>query len=100
MSVITPLWQWVITVGGVRPSSSPNWYNFWSGIGSDFGELTIFAAVMGLYHKHNCHVTGCWRIGKYKVAGSHYVVCKVHHPSVPDAVTAEHIQAVHDQALS
>lgn len=47
-------------------------YQFWSGIGSDFGELTLLAAVLGLYYKHNCHQDHCWRIGKHSPNGTPY----------------------------
>lgn len=49
------------------------WYLFWSGI---FGDLTIFAAVLAHYFKHNCHVKGCLRLGKHTVDGSPY--CSKH----------------------
>lgn len=47
-------------------------YQFWSGIGSDFSEITILGAVVGLYYKHNCHTKGCPRIGKHIVNGTPY----------------------------
>jgi hypothetical protein len=65
------------------PGAPPN-YNFWSGVGSDLGEVTIIAALITVYRKHNCHVHRCWRIAKFTVAGTPYVVCKKHHPGIPD----------------
>lgn len=38
------------------------WYNFWSGFGSDIGELAIVAA---LYRHVNCSTKGCWRLGHH-----------------------------------
>lgn len=49
-----------------------NGYQFWSGIGSDFSEVTILAGLAGLYYKHNCHVKKCPRIGKHIIKGSPY----------------------------
>jgi hypothetical protein len=69
-------------------------YGFWSGIGSDLGEVAIFGGVVGIYRKHNCHVKGCARIGKHPVEGTPYVVCAKHHPGVPAVVTYEHIKSL------
>ena len=40
-----------------------NGYQWHSGIGSDLGELTLVAAVVGTYKHKNCHVKKCWRLG-------------------------------------
>ena len=40
-------------------------YWFWSGLGSDFGEATIVAAVLATFRHHNCHVKGCYRLGHH-----------------------------------
>jgi hypothetical protein len=47
----------------VPPSS---WYDFWSGVGSDLGELAIVAVV---YHHLNCHDAGCWRVARHRLGG-------------------------------
>ena len=69
-------------------------YQFWSGIGSDAGEASIFVAVVAGYRHHNCSQKGCLRLGRF----SHgpYKLCHVHHPEVPSdgVVTYEHISAV------
>jgi hypothetical protein len=57
-------------------------YLWWSGM---FSNLTIFAAVIVFYRKHNCHVHRCWRIGSHKAVdanGVEHVVCRVHHPGL------------------
>ena len=38
-------------------------YQFWSGIGSDFGEATIVISILLIVRHHNCHVKGCPRLG-------------------------------------
>lgn len=53
---------------GLDNASGPL-YLFWSGF---FGDVSIFAAFVGLYFHHNCHVKGCRRWGKHKVNGSPY----------------------------
>lgn len=52
-------------------------YAFWSGFGSDIGELALIGAVLGMFRKHNCHSPGCWRIGRHLVNGSPW--CNKHH---------------------
>jgi hypothetical protein len=52
-------------------------YNFWSGIGSDFSEITLLAGVYMIWRKHNCHEVKCLRIGKHTVDGTPY--CNKHH---------------------
>lgn len=85
--------MWLIHFLGID-NPAGRWELFWSGIGSDIGELAIVSAVvgaaMGMWHKHNCHAKGCWKIGKHKVEGTDYVTCRTHHPE--DAPTAEHIK--------
>jgi hypothetical protein len=74
-------------------------YSFWSGIGSDIGEVTIVVAVVGLYRKHNCHVKGCWRMGKHPITGTAFTTCLRHHPvidakpTVADIADAYHASA-------
>ena len=42
--------------------TSGRWYAFWSGFGSDLGELAIVGAIL----RHvNCHEKGCWRLGRH-----------------------------------
>lgn len=76
-------------------------YLFWSGAGSDLGELSIVAAVFSLVYallrKHNCEVTGCWRIGRHDTAAGH-TVCRRHHPD--DSLTVEDVLSAHQDALA
>jgi hypothetical protein len=78
------------------------YYNFWSGFGSDLGEATLISAVcVGVYtgvRKVNCHTRGCWRIGHHPLDGTPYILCKHHHPNVPNhGAPHEHILAQHHQ---
>lgn len=88
---VSGIWHWILNFTGTHiPSTGSQWYNFWSGFGSDIGEVVIIGGVWSLYRKHNCHVKGCWRIGKHAVDGTPYIVCATHHPDVPTkGVTAE-----------
>ena len=38
-------------------------YQFWSGLGSDFGEATILTAIVATAKHKNCHHKRCWRLG-------------------------------------
>jgi hypothetical protein len=55
-------------------------YLFWSGPGSDLGELAIIGGLVSVARRHRCHVRGCWRIGRHPVDGTVFVVCARHHP--------------------
>ena len=50
--------------------TSGRWYAFWSGFGSDLGELAIVGV---LWHHLNCHWERCWRIARHR---THY--CRKH----------------------
>lgn len=53
-------------------------YQFWSGAGSDFGELSILIAI-GMFFRHrNCHVKGCWRLG-HPNPDHGWPACRKHH---------------------
>lgn len=84
-----------IVNGGPDP-----YYNFWSGFGSDLGEATLISAVaIGVYtgvRKVNCHTKRCWRIGHHQLEGTPYILCRHHHPGVPnEGASHEHILREH-----
>jgi hypothetical protein len=72
-SVTAHPWGWAYALG-VHPypasSSTPWTYQMWSGIIPAMTVLTLFGAVISLYHVHNCAMEGCWRIGKHRVGGT------------------------------
>ena len=73
-------WLWVHT--GIQGSGP--WYGFWSGFGSDIGEVTIFGGILGMYYKHNCHQARCFRVGKHTVDGTPW--CNKHHQKAREDV--------------
>lgn len=82
-------------------SSTGRWYAFYSGAGSDIGELALLSALVEFYRRHTCHVDSprfCWRPGTHPVEGTPYRACKRHHPAVPDRVTAGRIADAHRDA--
>lgn len=77
------------------------YYNFHSGFGSYFPWVFfsmggIFAFVAIQFRHTNCHQKGCWRIGKFALAGGEYKVCGKHHPGFEGKhPSLEHIWASH-----
>lgn len=61
-----------------------NGYQWWSGIGSDLGELSILAAIVTtavmFWRKHECHVDGCHRPAFHPHPDHAHPVCRRHHP--------------------
>lgn len=85
------IWHWIeVHTGTVNESGA--YYGFWSGFGSDIGELALLGGLWMGVRRINCHVKGCPRIGHYEVTGTPYKVCRKHHPDVPNkGVTHAHI---------
>jgi hypothetical protein len=90
--------HWFALHTGTLHGGPDVYYNFWSGFGSDLGEATLISAVgIGVYtgvRKVNCHTKGCWRIGHHPLIGTPYILCRHHHPDVPNQ------GATHDQILA
>lgn len=70
-------------------------YQWWSGIGSDFGQLTLITAVLAIawksYRHFECHQEKCHKLGRF--THGHYKLCAKHHPNVPSdgKITQYHI---------
>lgn len=94
--------NWLTHALGLDNGSGPI-YLAWSGAGADLGELAIIGGLVTHYRRMTCHVDTprfCWRPGVHPVAGTPYKTCKKHHPSVPDEVSAEHIETAYREASS
>jgi hypothetical protein len=72
----------------------PDGYNFISG---PLADITLLGGAYAILRRHNCHAKGCWRIGRHKVAGTDYIVCRKHHPN--ETPTAGQILAEHHEAV-
>lgn len=71
--------SWLLHLLGVEPRTASTTYNFWSGFGSDLGEVVLIG---GAWKLLNCHEEGCWRLGVKTTVeenGHHYRRCKRHH---------------------
>lgn len=73
-------------------NASGKTYLFWSGF---FGDVSIIVAAVAFLRHRNCHVTGCWRVGRHHVAGTPYVTCQKHHPAIDGKPTLEDVLAAH-----
>ena len=88
-------WHSILDFFGIVNESGKG-YAFWSGFGSDLGEMAIVGGLIALIRKHNCEVKGCWRMGRHTTAAGQSV-CRNHHPD--DSLTAEDIKKHHLAAL-
>ena len=79
------LQHWLAVHTGTVNESGP-YYGFWSGFGSDIGEVAIIGGLIGVARNHNCHVKGCWRWAhhEYEMDGATYKLCRIHHPATSD----------------
>jgi hypothetical protein len=94
MHILLLPWYWFLNVTGTHiPAGGSEWYNFWSGFGSDLAEFAILGSLIAVYRNHNCHVKGCWRIGRHKVDGTPYLTCHKH--ATPDI--HKHIHKQHER---
>lgn len=88
MGWLAHLWHWVEVHTGTVNESGP-YYGFWSGFGSDLGEVTLLGAVLAAWRHKNCHHPGCLRVGR-PVDGTPYTACHRHHPAHENAGRATH----------
>lgn len=70
-------------------------YLFWSGAGSDIGELALIGSVVALVRTRKCEVHRCWRPGAHTTAAGHKT-CRKHHPD--GHLTAHDVHQAHHQA--
>lgn len=71
-------------------------YLAWSGI---VGCLTYLSILSLVIRRLNCSVTGCYRPGYRKVAGTEYTVCGHHHPSRRVRITHQMITDAYADAM-
>lgn len=92
------LWLWFAIHTGTYNEPGP-YYGFFSGFGSDLGEIALIGAVFQVYRKHNCHIKGCWRIAHYEFTdrenGDTYMLCRKHHPSIHKELTHDIVKFIH-----
>ena len=52
-------------------NSASRAYDFWSGFGSDIGEVALLGALVAGVRHLNCHNKGCWRLAIHTTANGH-----------------------------
>jgi hypothetical protein len=92
-------WTWLGHMTGVSDEAGPG-YGFWSGIGSDIGQVTLIGGMLAFWHQHSCHDHRCLRLAVHPVEGTPYKTCRKHHPvlSTHKRITAELIRLHHKAA--
>lgn len=90
------VWWAVEKATGTDDTAGPQ-YGFFSGFGSDFGEIVLIGGIWHLLHQANCHEPRCLRIGlhPYDLDGQHVKLCKKHHPAI-GGLTKGQVQAHYD----
>jgi hypothetical protein len=68
------------------PQGTPWTYQLWSGFIPALTIVTLLGSVISLYHVHNCHHDGCWRIGKHRISGTPW--CTHHQAEAQTAADA------------
>jgi hypothetical protein len=92
--VITDVSTWVYNAARWT-WHDPDGYNFISG---PLADITLLGGAYAVARRHNCHVRGCWRVGRAKVPGTEFIVCHRHHPH--EAPTAEKVIELHEAAMA
>jgi hypothetical protein len=90
---------------GIRPApaGTPYTYQLWSGFVPAMAIGSVFTGLIGALRHKNCHVTRCWRMGRFPLADGHYKVCHVHHHDENvkgKKVTAEYLHSLHRAHLA
>ena len=71
-------------------------YQFWSGIASDLGEVTLIGGALALIKHANCDAPRCLRYGPHRTADGQHKLCRHHHPDLPNhRLSLEEIHARH-----
>lgn len=86
--------RWWSAHTGTANESGP-YYGFFSGFGSDLGEVTLVAGLFAFFRHSNCHVKGCLRFGK-PVEGTPYRACHKHHPAHEGEKRNVSIETIHE----
>jgi len=91
------IWHWILHFTGTLPLVPNATYNFWSGFGSDIGEVAIISALITIVRHQNCGVKGCYRFGRheYEMNGVKHKLCRTHHPGIDEKhrMTSEEVTA-------
>ena len=87
--------HWLAIHTGTLNESGP-YYGFWSGFGSDLGEISLLGGMLMAYKHLQCHDMNCRRFGFHHIGGTPFKTCKRHHPTGGN--TVDQIHAAHREA--
>jgi hypothetical protein len=90
-------WLAVHTGTSIPAGQYSDYYNFWSGFGSDLAEFGIIGGMVHIWLNTRCHVDGCYRHGRFPF--HHYKLCRLHHPAVPAKINHLHIVKLHRESV-
>ena len=76
------LWYWLEIHTGIARGGPDPYYNAFSGILSDIGEVTIIGGMIAGARHINCAEKGFWRPG-HVIHGTTIRTCHKHHPTNP-----------------
>jgi hypothetical protein len=80
------------------PAGTPWTYQLWSGFIPSLAIVSIIGGIASHFRMINCHVHGCWRMGRFELAGGQFKVCHKHSPH-PDKLTHWYILNKHKEHL-
>lgn len=72
--ILQHIWWWIEVHTGTVNESGP-YYGFWSGFGSDLGEIAILGGIVAFYRTHECHTSTCHWPAHHTTADG-YRLCK------------------------
>lgn len=92
-------WLAVHTGTYIPAGQYSEYYNFWSGFGSDLMYLSVVVGLIHAWLNSRCHDHACLKHGRYEfhdtINNVTYKVCKRHHPGVPAKPSHLHFKQLH-----
>jgi hypothetical protein len=76
VSILAHLFYWIEVHTGTVNESGP-YYGFWSGFGSDIGEVVLIGGVVAVVRHHTCAHRPCRRLSRHVTKDGHKL-CRTH----------------------
>lgn len=78
------------------PAGTPWTYQLWSGFVPSLAIASLLSGVAAHLRMMHCHVHGCWRLGRFEMAGGQFKVCN-RHSHHPKKITRQYVLATHEE---